>query len=274
MSGAATMTVRKAAVLGQPIAHSRSPQLHLAAYRALGLDWTYERIECDAARLPGLVGGLGPEWVGLSVTMPGKEAALAVADERTERAVLVGSANTLVRTEAGWRADCTDVDGVLGALRGGGVTTLDEAVVLGAGGTARPALLALSELGAKTVTVIARDAGRARGALDLADRLGMRPTVVPLDAERVRAVCASAGAVVSTVPAPAAAAIAEAVAVAPVVLDAIYNPWPTPLATAVDAAGHTVVSGLQMLLNQAYGQVEQFTGRPAPRAAMAAALDG
>ncbi|MFC9471147.1 shikimate dehydrogenase [Nocardia sp. NPDC056952] len=264
---------RKAAVLGQPIAHSRSPQLHLAAYRALGLDWSYERIECDAARLPGLVGELGPEWVGLSVTMPGKEAALAVAAERTERAVLVGSANTLVRVDAGWSADCTDVDGVLGALRGGGVSTIDEAVVLGAGGTARPALLALSELGAKKVTVIARDAGRARSALELADRLGLRATVVPLDGEQVRAVCASAGAVVSTVPAEAAAVIASDVAVAPVVLDAIYNPWPTPLATAVEAAGHTVVSGLQMLLNQAYGQVELFTGQPAPRAAMAAALE-
>ncbi|MEV0539902.1 shikimate dehydrogenase [Nocardia salmonicida] len=264
---------RKAAVLGKPIEHSRSPQLHLAAYRALGLPWSYERIECSAEQLPGLVDGLGPEWVGLSVTMPGKEAALEVAVERTERAVLVGSANTLVRTEGGWRADCTDVDGVLGALRGGGVSSLDEAVVLGAGGTARPALLALSELGAKTVTVIARDAGRARSALELADRLGMRATVVPLDAEQVRAACASAGAVVSTVPAEAAAVIASAVAAAPVVLDAIYNPWPTPLATAVEAAGHTVVSGLQMLLNQAYGQVELFTGQPAPRAAMAAAVE-
>ncbi|MFD3593676.1 shikimate dehydrogenase [Nocardia sp. NPDC058640] len=263
---------RKAAVLGQPIAHSRSPQLHLAAYRALGLDWTYERVECDAAQLPGFVGGLGPEWVGLSVTMPGKEAALAFADERTERAVLVGSANTLVRVDAGWRADCTDVDGVLGALRGGGVSTIDEAVVIGAGGTARPALLALSELGAKTVTVVARDAGRARSALSLADELGMVATVVPLDADQVRAACARAGAVVSTVPAEAAAVIASSIAAAPVVLDAIYNPWPTPLATAVEAAGHTVVSGLQMLLNQAYGQVEQFTGRPAPRAKMAAAL--
>lgn len=264
---------RRAAVLGQPIAHSRSPQLHLAAYRALGLDWSYERIECDAARLPGLVGELGPEWVGLSVTMPGKEAALAVAAERTERAVLVGSANTLVRIDAGWSADCTDVDGVLGALRGGGVSTIDEAVVLGAGGTARPALLALSELGVTKVTVIARDAGRARGALELADRLGLRATTVAFEAEQVRAACGSAGAVVSTVPAEAAAVIASAVAVAPVVLDALYNPWPTPLASAVEAAGHTVVSGLQMLLNQAYGQVELFTGQSAPRAAMAAALE-
>ncbi|WP_107657970.1 shikimate dehydrogenase [Nocardia suismassiliense] len=264
---------RKAAVLGKPIAHSRSPQLHLAAYRALGLDWSYERIECTGEQLPGLVDGLGAEWVGLSVTMPGKEAALAYAAERTERAVLVGSANTLVRRDGGWWADCTDVDGVLGALRGGGVVGLDEAVVLGAGGTARPALLALSELGAKTVTVIARDAGRASSALDLAERLGMNAAVTAFDPDALVGLCERASVVVSTIPAEAAAVVAEAVAKAPVVLDAIYNPWPTPLAEAVARAGHTVVSGLQMLLNQAYGQVELFTGRAAPRAEMAAALE-
>ncbi|WP_043727420.1 shikimate dehydrogenase [Nocardia asiatica] len=263
---------RKAAVLGKPIAHSRSPQLHLAAYRALGLDWSYERIECSAEQLPGLVDGLGQEWVGLSVTMPGKEAALAHADQRTERAVLVGSANTLVRAGSGWLADCTDVDGVLGALRGGGVTDVAEGVVLGAGGTARPALLALSELGAKSVTVVARDAGRARGALELAERLGMVPALAGFDARSLHGICAAAGAVVSTIPATAAAVVAPAVAAAPVVLDAIYDPWPTPLAEAVERAGHTVVSGLEMLLNQAYGQVELFTGRSAPRAEMAAAL--
>ncbi|CPR12278.1 shikimate 5-dehydrogenase [Mycobacterium bohemicum DSM 44277] len=103
-------------MLGRPIAHSRSPQLHLAAYRALGLtDWTYERIECGAEDLPRVVGSFGPEWVGVSVTMPGKLAALRFADERTDRAELVGSANTLVRTPAGWRADNTDIDGVVGA---------------------------------------------------------------------------------------------------------------------------------------------------------------
>ena len=133
------MAGRKAAVLGSPVAHSRSPQLHLAAYRALGLDdWTYERIECTAEQLPPLVGSLGPEWVGLSVTMPGKFAALAVADERTRRAEQVGSANTLVRTGRGWRADNTDIDGVAGAL--GHLRDPQRAIVLGSGGTAPSAL--------------------------------------------------------------------------------------------------------------------------------------
>ncbi|MGH3434670.1 MAG: shikimate dehydrogenase, partial [Thermocrispum sp.] len=109
---------RKAAVLGKPVEHSLSPVLHLAAYRALGLPgWSYQRLESDAAQLPGLLDGLGPEWAGVSVTMPGKHAALEFATEATERARAVGAANTLVNLGSGrWRADCTDVDGVAGAL--------------------------------------------------------------------------------------------------------------------------------------------------------------
>ncbi|MCV7103195.1 shikimate dehydrogenase, partial [Mycobacterium palustre] len=152
---------RKAAVLGSPVAHSRSPQLHLAAYRALGLrGWTYERIECGAAELPGVVGGFGPEWVGVSVTAPGKFAALRFADERTERAELVGSANTLVRTPGGWRADNTDVDGVAGAV-GPMIGASGWALVCGSGGTAPAAVAASRWWRATGVTVVARDAAKA-----------------------------------------------------------------------------------------------------------------
>ncbi|QCQ90920.1 shikimate dehydrogenase [Rhodococcus sp. SGAir0479] len=266
---------RKAAVLGSPIAHSKSPLLHLAAYRALGLnDWTYERIECTGEQLPGLVSGLGPEWVGLSVTMPGKVAALEFATERTDRAVTIGSANTLVRTADGWRADCTDVDGVRGALVEGGVGDLTggDAVVVGAGGTARPALVALADLGVDAVTVVARDAARARPTLACAEAVGLRVRHVTFDSDSLGPLCAAAGALVSTVPAAGAAPYADVLGRAPFVLDAIYDPWPTPLAAAVAHAGGTVVGGLAMLLNQAYGQVEQFTNRPAPREAMAAAI--
>src|SRR5271170_7351216 len=154
---------RKAGVLGSPIGHSRSPQLHLAAYRALGLaDWTYERIECGAEELPAVVGGLGPEWVGVSVTMPGKFAALRFADERTDRAELVGSANTLLRTPSGWRADNTDVDGVAGALSSEALVT-GAAVIAGSGGTAPAAIVALAELGVTDIAVVARNEDKAAG---------------------------------------------------------------------------------------------------------------
>lgn len=264
------MSGRKAAVLGSPVAHSRSPQLHLAAYRALGLDdWTYDRIECTADELPALVGGFGPEWVGVSVTMPGKFAALRFADERTPRAELVGSANTLVRTAEGWRADNTDVDGVAGAL---GLREVHNAVVLGSGGTAPAAVVALAGLGATELTVVARNPEKADRLVELGSSLGVATAFREFADPGLPAAVAGADVLVSTIPADVAAGNAPRFAAVPVLLDAIYDPWPTPLAKVVAAAGGEVISGLQMLLHQAFSQVEQFTGRPAPRTEMAAAL--
>jgi shikimate dehydrogenase len=257
---------RKAAVLGSPIAHSRSPQLHLAAYRALGLDgWTYDRIECTADELPGVVGGFGPEWVGVSVTMPGKFAALRFADERSARAELVGSANTLVRTPDGWRADNTDIDGVTGALG----HASGRAVVVGSGGTAPAVVVGLAELGVQDISVVARNPDKAASLLALAPKLGVEIRWIELGATLV-----DVDVVVSTIPADVAAQYADTVAATPLLLDAIYDPWPTPLAAAVEAAGGQVISGLQMLLHQAFAQVEQFTGLPAPTEAMRVALSG
>lgn len=259
-------------MLGKPIAHSRSPQLHLAAYRALGLcGWTYERIECDADELPGVVGGFGPEWVGVSVTMPGKFAALRFADERTARADLVGSANTLVRTPTGWRADNTDVDGVAGAL--GSVS--GQALVCGSGGTAPAAVVGLADLGVSGITVVARNPDKAARLLDLGAQVGVPTRFCPLHDPGASALVdevAAAQVLISTIPADVAAQYAASFATIPVLLDAVYNPWPTPLASAVAAAGGRVISGLQMLLHQAFAQVEQFTGLPAPREAMTCAL--
>ena len=265
------MTARRAAVLGSPVSHSRSPQLHLAAYRALGLDdWTYDRIECTAEELPSLVEAFGPEWVGLSVTMPGKLAALEFAGERTTRAELVGSANTLVRTASGWRADNTDVDGVTGAL--GHRRGLRRAIVLGSGGTAPAAIVALAELGVTGITVAARDHRKAERLIELGSRIGVPVVFCDLADARLSDAVDRADVLISTIPPAAAAGHAAVFARVPVLLDAIYEPWPTPLARAVGAAGGEVIGGLQMLLHQAFSQVEQFTGLPAPRQQMAAAL--
>ena len=259
-------------MLGSPIAHSRSPQLHLAAYRALGLaGWTYDRIECTADQLPGVVAGFGPEWVGVSVTMPGKFAALRFADERTLRAELVGSANTLVRSAAGWKADNTDVDGVTGALGQAPAAGL-EAIVVGSGGTAPAVVVGLAELGVQRVTVVARNHEKATPLVDLASRLGAVGRWCDIDGGELAGAVAETDVVVNTIPADAAARYAPVLAAAPLLLDAIYQPWPTPLASAVEAAGGAVIGGLQMLLHQAFAQVEQFTGLPAPKEAMRAAL--
>jgi shikimate dehydrogenase len=270
---------RRAAVLGSPVAHSRSPVLHRTAYAALGLDgWTYEAVECTAEELPRWVAARDESWVGLSVTMPGKRAALGAAATATERAHRVGAANTLVARDGGWAADCTDLDGVAGALRAGGFSPRwPEAVVLGSGATACAAVGGLAELGGlEAVTVVVRDPVRAEDTLEVARGFGFAVRAVTwssLGADDL----ARAAAVVNTTPAGSvdearAGAVVDAVPDGTVVLDAVYHPWPTPLAAAATARGLPVATGLDMLLHQAFGQVELFTGRPAPRAAMHAAL--
>ncbi|MEV5693851.1 shikimate dehydrogenase [Micromonospora globbae] len=264
---------RRAAVVGKPIAHSLSPVIHNAGYAAAGLaGWSYTRIECAESELPGLVAGLGLEWAGLSVTMPGKEAALAVADAASPVAVAVGAANTLVRRPDGsWYADNTDVTGMVEVLVGAGVRPGARVSVLGAGGTARAALAAAARLDARTVTVVARRAAAVDGLRPVADAVG-----VPVRGADWADAAAhlDADVVVSTVPKGAADPLADAVTWRPetVLFDALYDPWPTPLATAAAAAGCRIVSGLDLLLAQALGQFAQFTGVPAPRDAMAAAL--
>lgn len=268
---------RRAAVVGKPIEHSLSPVLHQAAYRALGLtDWSYDRVEVDADGLTEFVHGLGPGWAGLSVTMPGKRAALELAEEATERAALVGAANTLVPlgSSGRWRADCTDVDGVTGALRAAaGYQPSDgPGVVLGAGGTAAAAAVALAALGVAEVQLVVRAPERAAATAEAARRAGLGVDVVRWDQVNWRALVAEASVLVSTVPSAAVAPHVDAVSGARCLLDVIYHPWPTALGAAVAARGGRLATGLDMLLHQAFGQVEQFTGEPAPRRAMRDAL--
>lgn len=268
---AGKVILHRAAVLGSPIEHSLSPVLHNAGYAYLGLgDWEYGRFECTAEALPGFLAQADSSYAGFSVTMPAKFAALECADEITERARLVGSVNTLVRTASGWRADNTDVLGVKAALGELGAQPGPVAVVIGGGGTARPAMVALAELGAQEIVLINRSDKSAELA-PLADTLGVKFRYVPLEGD-VAGECAAANVVVSTVPSAAIEDRAEEIATAPL-LDVIYDPWPTPLVTAARRKGIPAVGGHAMLAGQAYSQFEQFTGRPAPREAMRAALD-
>lgn len=259
-----------AAVLGSPVAHSLSPVLHNAAYRALGLDgWSYGMHEVREAELAAFVEGLGPEWAGLSLTMPLKRVTMDIADEVDALAAAVGAANTLVLT--GRRvAHNTDVIGIgraLGAVAG-------RAVVLGAGGTAQSALAALSEHGITDIEVAVRDLARTAELRATAERLGVTPRITDalVDPVRASAALAEADVVISTLPRGAADAFTPPGAGA-VVLDVVYAPWPTPFAAAAMAAGARVESGLEMLLHQGAAQVELMTGKPGPVAEMRAALD-
>jgi shikimate dehydrogenase len=260
----------RAAVLGRPVSHSLSPVLHRAAYAALGLtDWTYDALDVGPEDLPVLLAGLGPEWRGFSVTMPCKQAAVDVADAVEPLPGLLHAANTLVRTDAGWRAENTDVGGIGMALQLAGVQEVGAATLIGAGGTAAAAAVALSSLGAEHVDVVVRDTARAGDVTRVLDVLG-----VPFTVTRLPDAALAAPLVVSTVPIGAQPDLLHL----PwrgghTVLDVLYAPWPTPLAEQITAVGGTVAGGLDVLFWQATAQVELMTGRPAPIAAMRRALD-
>ncbi|HYN67882.1 MAG TPA: shikimate dehydrogenase [Ornithinibacter sp.] len=264
----------RAAVLGSPIAHSLSPVLHRAGFAAAGLaGWQYDAHEVEAAGLPGFVGALGAEWRGLSLTMPLKEVGAAVATTVDDVARRTAAVNTLVRRgDGGWDATNTDVVGVLRALEPHLPAGARRALVLGAGATARSAVLALAELGITTLTVRARDTSRAADLLAWAVDLGTgirNGSVAALGPW----VTARDDVVVSTLPGSAGEVAAAGVPAEHrgVLLDVVYAGWPTALARAAEDAGMTVVGGLDMLVHQAAEQFRLFTGQEPPFAAMAAA---
>ncbi|MEV2245956.1 shikimate dehydrogenase [Streptomyces sp. NPDC049970] len=265
-------TLRRAAVLGSPIAHSLSPDLHRAAYAALGLDsWSYERFDVDEAALPGFVGGLDSSWAGLSLTMPLKRAIIPLLDGISDAAASVGAVNTVVLGEDGRRiGDNTDIPGMVAALRERGVEKVESAAILGAGATASSALAALSQICTGPVTAYVRSAARADEMRGWGERLGVDVRTEDWSAAD-RALHAPL--VVATTPAGSTDTLSGAVPDAPGTLfDVLYEPWPTELASRWAAAGGTVVGGLDLLVHQAVLQVEQMTGHgPGPLAVMRAA---
>lgn len=252
------LPVRRCAVLGSPIEHSLSPVLHRAAYRQLGLPWRYDAVRVEEADLEAFVSGLGPQWRGLSVTMPLKERAAALAVVRSRLVTMVGAANTLLREPDGWHAENTDVPGVHAALLEQGAASVPAAVVLGGGSTAAAAVAALAGLAAEVVVAV-RTPSRAKGLRRVAESVGVPlRTLAWADAARHL----DAPVVVSTTPAGATDALASAVPAAPgVLLDVVYHPWPTALAAAWSAAGGRVAGGLDLLAHQAGEQVRLMTGR-------------
>ncbi|MFE4970085.1 shikimate dehydrogenase [Streptomyces sp. NPDC056660] len=260
---------RRAAVLGKPIAHSLSPVLHRAAYDELGLtDWSYERFEVDETRLPGFLGQLGPEWAGLSLTMPLKRAVIPLVDEISETAASVDAVNTVVFTQDGRRlGDNTDIPGMVAALREHGIEQVDSAAVLGAGATASSALAALARICTGEVVAYVRSEERAAEMRHWGERLDVEVRTADwADAEQAL----HAPLVIATTPAGTTDALAAAVPERPTTLfDVLYHPWPTALAARWSMFGGAVVSGLDLLVHQAVLQVEQMTGRaPAPLDAM------
>ena len=259
--------VRRCAVLGSPIEHSLSPALHRAAYTQLGLNWTYDKLEIDQHRLAPFVAGLDESWRGLSLTMPLKVAVLELG-EVDQLAQLAGAGNTLILEADTRRVYNTDVGGLAWAVRQVTTVPLPRVTILGAGATASAALIAAAQLGAQQVTVAARTPSRAEQLRALSRELGIELEIRPWWARLPQTNLA-----VSTVVSGAADTIAPSVAdSAPLIVDAIYDPWPTVLATTAQQAGCTVISGRDLLIGQALLQIELMTGRSVAAELLYAAL--
>lgn len=258
---------KRYAVLGSPISHSKSPAIHLAAYRVLGNDWEYGRAEVLRGGLRKFIDELDTPWDGFSVTMPLKEDATRFADTLDASAQLTGATNTLAKDEFGkWNGFNTDVFGIVSALRQSNVEQAKCVAILGSGATAISAAVALSlhSPGAK-LYIVARNHHTAKKLAKFAKEQGLAPKLTKNLAKATK----RAQIAISALPAHALDDQAEALAAKKVwspggvLFDVAYNPWPSKLATTWLAKQRPVISGIEMLIWQAVAQVRIFrTGDP------------
>ncbi|MDA3021735.1 MAG: shikimate dehydrogenase [Actinomycetota bacterium] len=260
---------RRAAVLGSPIAHSLSPVIHRAAYRALGLDWTYEAIAVTPEQLPEFIAGMDDAWVGLSLTMPLKESVLGLLDVVDGVAARIRSVNTVLAGDGGLVGTNTDVIGMVHALQEVGLDSAASATILGAGATARSAVAAAAALGITEISICARRRDAALDVCAVAAEFGIAASAHGL--EPVPSLLA-VDLVISTLPGDIAAHWVPVVAaVTGALQDVSYYPWPTPL--AANWPTPVIASGRDLLLWQAAEQVQLMTGFEPPIPQMRAALD-
>ncbi|MDH3753067.1 MAG: shikimate dehydrogenase [Acidimicrobiia bacterium] len=275
MTAAPSAATRVAAVIGSPIAHSRSPAIHNAAFAATGLDWVY--VGFDVATGGGAAAvdamrtfGLG----GLSVTMPLKGEVATAVDRRSPEADALGSVNCVAWDGDALVGHSTDGPGLLDALTAAEVAVAGRrVVVLGAGGAARAVVDSLSRAGAAEVVVVNRTTANAERIVDLAGgvgRLGRLDDIGPGDL------------VVNATPLGMAGTPGEAkLPLDPArldstcaVVDLVYTPQETPLLAAARNAGAQAVDGLGMLVHQAARAFVLWTDHEAPVPVMTAAAAG
>lgn len=255
-----------AGVLGWPVAHSRSPAIHNAAYEALGLDWRYLRLPVPPRRFDETVRALGRSgYRGANVTVPHKLAALSAALDVSPAAREIGAANSLELADGAVVADNTDAGGFLDAL---GDTRPQVATVLGSGGSARAIVWALRQAGAE-VSVWNRTPERAR---ELAERFGVEAVERPR-ASDLLVNCTTVGLDPAVGLEEAVAALSlEGLDPPAAVFDLVYRDGGTPVCAWAQRGGARVIDGLEMLVRQGARSFEAWTGRPAPLEVMRAAV--
>lgn len=273
-------------VIGFPVAHSRSPAMHEAAFRALGLDAVYLRFEVEPSRLEDALRGVVALGLGgVNVTLPHKARALALVDEASDAARAIGAVNTIVRRGDRLVGDNTDADGLVRSLVEAGFdATGAHVVVLGAGGAARAAVVGLGHAGAAQITVAARRLDQAEAlARELAGHAGSAALhAIAIETGPLREAFAETTLLVQATSAtlhdgPHGAALVAALPLDAlgrdaVVTDLVYTPRDTALLRAARELSLHTVDGLGMLVHQGALAFRAFTGRDAPLDAMRAAL--
>ncbi len=260
--------MKRLAVLGHPVGHSRSPAMHGAALAELGLagEWSYEAIDVAPDRFEGRVRGMSGEgFAGANVTVPHKGAALALADSLSETAREIGAANTLSLADGEIRADNTDARGLLDALPG--PPAGQRALVLGAGGAARAVVWALVREGAG-VEVWNRTALRSR---NLCKELGGAVVESPGQDGYELIVNTTAVGLSGEDPFAELPLRPDGFGAGQTVVDLVYGERPSELLAAASAVGATVVDGIEVLVRQGALSLQIWTGREAPLETMRAA---
>jgi shikimate dehydrogenase len=253
-----------ACVIGDPVAHSRSPAMHEAAYRHLGLPWRYVALRVEPARLEAALDGLEAlGFAGVNVTVPHKVAAAARCATLTEEARAAGAVNTLVPGDGRWHGALTDGLALIDALREEAPLALSRpALVVGAGGAARAAVTALAAAGVPRVAVLAR---RPEAARALAEAVGP-PAIAAVQ------VPDEVGVAVNATPAGGLVALeepgipADALERMDVLADYAYRPdgRPTAAVAAARACGRPAVDGPELLARQGALAFTLMTGHAAP----------
>ncbi len=270
------MNTKNYAVLGSPISHSKSPLIHNAAYRVLGLDWNYARHEVAKGAVRSFIDALDDSYLGFSLTMPLKEEAVRFADQLDPFAKLTGAVNTLAKTQVAggattWTGYNTDVFGIIQAVSqspafaGKSVASeIRNALVIGSGATATSAVAAISRLAPDaTVWLWARNS-KTRAQLQVfAQQLGLKTKIC----RNLQRRCVRADLVISTLPANALDEVGQKLYDSKrfkprgVLLDVAYQPWPSQIARAWIQNDQNVISGLEMLIWQAVAQLRIFVNQ-------------
>ena len=261
---------RVVGVIGDPIEHSRSPQMHNAAFAKAGLDYVYVPFHVRPDDLAQAIAGFKAlNVVGINVTLPHKQAVIPYLTSISREAELIGAVNTLTFLEDGIHGDNTDAPGVLKALEENGdlsVPVGEDIVVLGAGGAARAVVVAFALAGVASITIANRTTEKAIAlAAEMQEKIGVPMHGMGLTDTRVPAAVRQSALLVNT--ATASMDLTQPLLISTdwlqpnaIVYDIVYTPPVTPLMTAAAKRGCQTLGGIGMLIHQGAIAFEKWTG--------------